>query len=98
MLKIVKVSGRSLYPEYQHGDFLIVSKFPMLFSIKKDDMIVFQDPIYGRMVKKVSDVDRKNRKYFVLGFDPDSLDSRQLGWITRNQVKGKVLFHIRRKQ
>jgi len=99
MFKVVKVAGRSLYPEYKEGDFLILSKIPFFLNyIKKDNVIVFHHSIYGQMVKKVFDLDERNNKYYVIGTHPDSLDSRQLGWIDAHQIIGKVIYHVKSRE
>jgi len=97
MFKIVKVSGNSLYPEYREGDFLVIGRIPFPFrSINSGAMIVFQEDLHGQMVKRIDKCDRTRKRYFVLGSHPDSLDSRQLGWIDSKRIVGKVIAHIKK--
>jgi signal peptidase I len=96
ILKLIKVKGSSLSPYYLDGDFLLVLKFPIFFrSLKKGDFVVFEHPMYGNMVKQVGDIDLQKECISVNGFHEDSLDSRLLGTIPLNQVKGIVIWHIR---
>ena len=45
MLKILKVTEDSLAPEYQNGDFVLVSKIPFLFvPPSPGDIIAFHQP------------------------------------------------------
>jgi len=95
-LRIIKVKGVSLFPEYRDGDFVIISKIPIYLNrLKSGDTVVFHHQIYGRMIKIVEAV-LKDGSVKVSGHDPDSLDSRQLGNIPRNILVGKVLFHIKK--
>ena len=42
MLKFIKVSGKSLLPEYREGDFVLVAKIPFfLRHIRQGDIVVF---------------------------------------------------------
>jgi signal peptidase I len=98
MFKILKITGNSLYPEYKDGDFVILMTIPVFFhpfSVGK--LIVFDHPIYGKMIKRISKTDYISRKVFVSGDHEESLDSRQLGWINFSAVNGSVIHHIPRK-
>jgi hypothetical protein len=48
------------------------------------------------MVKQVGEIDWQEERVFVSGFQEESLDSRQLGAILLQQVKGIVIWHIKR--
>jgi signal peptidase I len=97
ILKLIKVKGSSLSPHYLDGDFLLVLKFPIFFrSLRKGDFVIFEHPVYGRMVKQAGGIDWQNECLIANGFHEDSLDSRQLGAIPFQQVKGIVIWHIRR--
>ena len=93
MLKIIKVSGRSLEPEYKEGDYVVIITIPF-FSFKMGDTIVFQHQEYGTMIKCIERV--VSDKIHVLGLHINSIDSRQFGPIDRSSVIGKVIWHIRK--
>jgi len=95
MLRIIKVTGESLSPEYKEGDYVVVAALPFFFaSLRQGDVIVFRHPVYGTMVKRVERVDSAEDEIFVAGSHPRSLDSRQFGPIPRHWVTGKVLWRI----
>jgi len=95
MLRIIKVTGESLSPEYKEGDYVVVTTIPFFFdSLKQGDMVVFRHPVYGTMVKRVEQVCSDGQEIFVIGSHPQSVDSRQFGPIPKEWVTGKVLWHI----
>ena len=95
MIQILKVTGESLSPFFLEGDFVVVSKIPfVLRKIKTGDIVVFRHPVYGTMIKKVERISPSGEEIFVLGTHPESTDSRQFGSLYRNQLIGKVLWHI----
>lgn len=95
MLKFFKVTGSSLYPEYQEGDYVMIITLPF-FRFKKGDTVIFDHPKYGRMIKSINRIE--SDKIQVTGLHPDSIDSRQFGPIDREDIIGKVIWHIRRSQ
>ncbi len=93
MLKIIKVTGYSLYPDYREGDYVMVVTVPF-FPLKKGDTIVFHHPTFGMMIKKITQIDSSG--LFVVGNHPDSVDSRRFGPIQRGDVFGRVIWHIQK--
>ena len=93
MLKFIKVTGRSLSPEYQEGDYVMVVTFPF-FPFKRGSTIVFQHPDYGVMIKKIETISEDG--IHVTGSHPDSVDSRRFGPVNREAVMGVVVWHIRK--
>jgi nickel-type superoxide dismutase maturation protease len=91
MLRLIKVTGSSLYPEYREGDYVMVVTIPF-FRLNKGDIVVFQQPGYGMMIKKIAGIDGTG--IHVLGSHPESVDSRRFGPIQRGDVLGKVIWHI----
>ena len=97
MLRLFKVTEHSLAPEYQEGDFVLTFKFPRLFhSLKAGDIIVFDHPSYGRMIKRVQTILPDISTLTVIGSHPDSIDSRKFGPIHFGTILGKVIWHIKR--
>jgi signal peptidase I len=96
MFRFLKVTGDSLTPEYQEGDFVLVSKIP--FSIvppSPGDVIAFRQPGYGLLIKRVQNI-TPDGDLNVIGNHPDSIDSRVFGIVRRVDILGKVIWHIRR--
>lgn len=95
MLKFVKIAGNSLYPKIKPGDYVMVAHPPWLFSIiHQGDMIVFNHDVYGRLIKIVTSIDRRNGRLTVAGLHSESMDSTALGSVGKNRIVGKVIWHI----
>ena len=93
MLKVLRISGQSLTPEYQEGDYVVVASFwrrPV-----PGDLIVFRNEKHGTMIKKLKAISADENGYFVIGSHPRSIDSRQFGPVGRQDVFGRVIWHIR---
>ena len=96
MLRILKVSGGSLTPEFLEGDFVLIAKIPFLLNrLKVDDIVAFRHSEYGVMLKKVAVLDPEGEQIFVVGTHDQSVDSRRFGPIQRADLLGKVIWHIR---
>jgi signal peptidase I len=97
MFRIIKVTGESLSPEFQEGDFVLTAKIPFLFSsFQQGDILVFKHPDYGRLIKIVDRVENDATAYFVVGTHPNSLDSHRLGLIKQENIIGKVIWHVKK--
>ncbi len=97
MLRLLRVSGSSLLPAYREGDFVLVSKIPYLFgAISRGDIVAFRHRTYGVMIKEVESLGPKAERIFVIGTQAHSIDSRHFGAISRSEILGKVIWHIRR--
>ncbi len=95
MLRILRVSGESLAPGYHDGDYVLVRSVRRR-SIKPGDVVVFRHHSYGLMMKQVERIDAGGKEFHVVGTQPGSLDSRQLGPISGDLIVGKVIWHIER--
>ncbi len=96
MLRVVKVSGSSLAPAYQEGDFVLVSKIPFLVRPPRTgDVVVFRRDPYGLMIKRVERV-LPDGGLWVVGARPVSLDSYEFGPVSKQDVIGVVISHIKK--
>lgn len=97
MGRFLRVRGDSLIPEYQEGDFVFVSKIPFFFASPQVGQIVaFNKPPYGILIKRIDRVIEKEQSFWVLGSHPFSVDSRQFGAVHRRDLIGRVIWHIPR--
>lgn len=95
MFRIIKVTGESLSPTYQEGDYVVVTTIPFFLArIKAGDVIIFNHVSYGKMIKKVSTVSAGGGEFVVVGSHENSVDSRNFGTIPAESVEGKVIWHI----
>lgn len=81
------ISGHSMEQTFYSGDTVLVSSLPFLFlSPKVGDIVVFKNKrkiFIKRIVKTNKD------KYFVEG--DNKKDSLQFGWISKEEIVGKVI-------
>lgn len=96
MCRIIKVTGESLTPLFEEGDFVLVLKIPFL-SLNSGDTIVFRHDTYGTMIKQIEDISPRNGTVRVIGTHPRSQDSRSFGPVARKDIIGKVIWHIKQK-
>lgn len=64
-------------------------------KIRAGDVIVFRQPGYGTLIKRVRRVLDEDRAFDVSGSQIQSADSRNFGAVPRERVFGKVIWHIR---
>ena len=95
MFRLLKVTGDSLSPMYKEGDYVVITTLPFLSRrIRPGDIIVFQHGLYGTLIKIVDRILPEGDEVYVIGASENSLDSRRLGPISRQAIKGKVIWHI----
>lgn len=97
ILQFIKVRGASLAPDFRDGDFVVTSTIPIFFRpLRPGDVVVFHQPGYGRLIKRVARIEPCGRLY-VLGSGEGSVDSRAFGPIYPDALQGVVLWHIAKK-
>lgn len=96
MFRLLKVRGQSLYPAFQSEDYVLILRlsFPGV-KIKVGDIIAFDQPPYGVLLKRVNKVLEEGRSFDVRGTQISSTDSRNFGPVSRDRVLGKVIWHIK---
>jgi signal peptidase I len=94
LFQILRVRGASLASAYRDGDYVVISGLG-LKKVRPGDVVVFQHPDYGRLIKRVESLEACGR-LCVRGDDIDSVDSRRFGPIPRSSVIGRVLWIVRR--
>ncbi len=95
MPRVVKISGSSLEPIYQEGDFVLVSKIPFLVrSPRPGDTVVFRHEQHGLMIKLVERV-LPDGRLWVVGTRPVSVDSYEFGPVQKQDVDGVVMMHFK---
>ena len=97
MCRVIKVTGDSLTPIIEEGDFVLVLKIPFFF-LHSGDIIVFRHDTYGTMIKLVEGVSRKEGTVFAVGTHSLSTDSRAFGPVSRKDIIGKVVWRVRGRE
>lgn len=84
-------------PEYREGDFVLISKIPFIFSPPHPgDVVAFRHAQYGTMIKRINTISPDGQEIFVVGNHPLSVDSYRFGAIHREDILGKVLWHVKK--
>lgn len=97
MFKVLRVSGSSLLPQFKDGDFVLVSKIPVLMGrLTTGDVIAFDSRQFGTMIKVVDSLSADGKAMSVKGTHPLSVDSRTIGPVSKTDIIGKVIWHVRK--
>ena len=78
-------------PLFVEGDY-VLSLSKRFSRPKLQDCIVFEDDIYGCIVKRI--VRKQKGGFYVEGTNASSMDSRSLGLIPFDKIIGKVVMRI----
>lgn len=82
-------------PDFQEGDFVVLTTIPFFLKrLNVGDIIIFEHKLYGTLIKRIASFDPETTEAYVEGAHPDSLDSRRLGTIRRDAIRGKVIAHF----
>lgn len=93
IIKLIKVSGESMIPHLDNGDYVIVSSWGMNISI--GNVVVVEHPVYHRIIKRVVQV-FPNGELWLSGENKRSLSSEQLGRVQPETIIGKVVMRIKK--
>jgi signal peptidase I len=97
MLRIFKVTGNSLSPFFVTGDYVFLADLCFPFqNLTPGNIVVFDHPRFGRLIKKISSVDSELGTVEVEGTNPESITPEQIGPVQISDISGKVIFHIKR--
>ena len=91
MFKLAKVNGDSMLPCYRHNDFLLLSTYRP--KLKVGDDIVCLHPRFNTIFKRISLI--KDNKIHLTGLNSISTSSQELGYVEKNDVIGRVVWHIK---
>ena len=97
----VKVSGSSMSPAYNQGDWLLVRGLSgKEHTLKIGSVYLIQDPTRPGVVLlkrvKESRMEHGVIRYWVEGDNSNSEDSKKWGWLEDEQFFGKVILKYRR--
>lgn len=93
MLKILKVSGFSLEPDFQDGDYVLIARWPG-WAPRVGQVVALHQPTYGTLLKRVWSLDRAAGTVEVRGQHPHSVDSRTFGPVPMRSLMGRVIWKI----
>ncbi|MEK7534257.1 MAG: S26 family signal peptidase [Patescibacteria group bacterium] len=95
LFSLFKIEGHSMEPTIKNGQSVLASSLPYFFSKPKmGDIVVFRKN-ERVLMKRITKIDQSDdgKKYFVKGDnEKDSMDSKRFGWISKNDIIGKVIY------
>lgn len=91
MLRIFRVTGSSMEPTLNDGDYVVAAT--RLWRPRESKLAVANHPEYGLLIKRVR---RRSPTGYTLSSDnPLGTDSRKFGEVSERHVIGPVLLTIR---
>ena len=95
MLRLLRITGHSLGPDYRPGDFVLLGTAPWWRRrLRPGQVVAFRHPEHGLLIKRIVRL-LPGGDVWVEGDHPASLDSRRFGPVPPEAVLGRVLAHIR---
>ncbi|WP_353405721.1 S24/S26 family peptidase [Pseudoteredinibacter isoporae] len=92
MLRLYKVTGDSMAPRFQSGDYLLLST--VFFRLQNEDLLVYQHPAFGAIFKQVSGIE--NTGFQLRSYNPAGISQEKIGLCNRDRIVGKMLWHFAR--
>ena len=100
--EIIRVTGISMQPTYNDGDFVLIDKKRPKKAYKEGDNLVFTPPNSDHLViKRVGQaVKIKDTQFYMMYGDnrDNSIDSRNYGGVAHLSIEGKVVLSWKRKK
>lgn len=99
MLRFYKVVGVSMTPTLYQGDYVLCLTWP-LFRFKESQVVVVNHPKYQTIIKRIKHIKQisDKRSYWLVGDNPLSTSSQELGFVTQENIAGLVLLKIANKR
>lgn len=92
--QIAKVNGLSMSPRVPDNSFVVVCSWFNFLPIKVGQVLKFNHPKYGELIKTVSAIDKYGFLWFC-GENEHSISIEEIGPVNKNQVSGKVCLICR---
>ena len=81
-----------MVPTLYQGDYVLCLTWP-LFRFTESQVVVVNHPRYQTIIKRIKRV-RGNRGYWLVGDNPQSTSSQELGLVTHENIAGWVLLRF----
>ena len=87
---IYRVKGDSMSPYVSDHSFVITKR---LKNMKKNKLLIFDHKVYGKLIKRLINVDSSNFFWFK-GNSSKSISMEDIGPIKKEQIIGEIIFSI----
>ncbi|MBT8123742.1 MAG: S24/S26 family peptidase [Gammaproteobacteria bacterium] len=81
-----------MLPRFNDSDYVMAINLPWLI-LKPGHVVLVLHSSLGLIIKRIFKVE-SNGFYKLVGDHQSSTSSEQMGWIERNQIIGRVFYHI----
>jgi signal peptidase I len=99
----VVVEGTSMQPTYNPKDWLLIRYriFDKHLSLIEGDVVVIERELQPGIfyIKRISEIQKKDssqESYFVLSDNDSGTDSRTWGYLSKDELVGKVITRIKK--
>lgn len=82
-----------MFPVLNEGDYVATTRWWL--KLKRGSLVVVRHPKYKTIVKRIEAL-RDDGAFLLSGENSASVDSQQMGWLTKDDLLGTVLFSIRK--
>lgn len=79
-------------PTYNHNDYIVSAYWPFI-KMYKGHIVVVSHPTFNTIVKRIKSLDNQGRMQ-LSGDNLLSTESEKIGWVTKENLLGRVIFHI----
>ncbi len=80
-------------PTLNEGDFVATTRWRP--KLQLDRLVVVHHSYYKTMVKRITEL-REDGCFLLSGENNASIGSQQMGWMSKDDLLGIVLFHIKK--
>ncbi|MEP4556281.1 hypothetical protein R2R70_17325 [Cobetia sp. SIMBA_158] len=88
-----RLHGHSLAPSLPQHSLIISMRWPSRWRLTPGATVVVEHPSLGQLVKRLHRID-DNGRLWLRGEHPDGLSSEQMGPVSRQCIKGRVVFSV----
>lgn len=85
-----------MLPQVKSGDYVLLLTWPVI-TLWPGMQVVFDHPLYGTLLKKVVNIERKQKIFSTQGLNPVSISAVNLRNIPLSCLKGIVIWHVPKK-
>jgi len=98
MIKFFRIRGTSMIPELQDGDVVLALTWRRLWRLRPGDRVIFRQPFYGTLIKKIERLGPEPGQVFVAGSRAASVDSYEFGPVTLSAILGVAALIFPKKK
>ena len=97
LLKLFKLAGHSMWPAYRSADYVLVLRHRWQ-RLKRGDVVVIRHTSLGCIIKRIHEIAADGSLRLAGDHAQLSTSSEAMGPVVRDQVVGKVIWHLPRSR